>query len=197
MRADFVQLPPERTLTVGRPDALRVSVSLRGEYGHRDLDSRNNPLPENQQLATRDAGVVRSNRVAASLQQRNPHIGGDLGWTTVASVDLTIGGHGARDTEVLWLGTLDLPEPLDLRRPLARDLASSRNGVTETEKVDPSNDLPFADPGLDFDPPSEWRVRVEEWQLVPSDPPAGTPDTAGSSKNVWERRLVYADDIYL
>jgi hypothetical protein len=197
VRADFVQLPPERVLTVGRPGASRVSVSLRGEYGHRDLDARNNPHPESQSLGVRDAGVLRSNRVAASLQRRNPQIGGDLGWTTVASVDLKIGGHGVRDTEVLWLGTLDLSEPLALRRPFARDLESAANGVEDTEAVDIGDALPDADAGLVLDPPSSWRVRVEEWQLVPGDPPAGESDDVGVSHNVWERRLVYADDVYL
>lgn len=197
VQADFVQLPPERVLTVGRPDANRVSVAVRGEYGHRDLDRRNNPHPDSQDLAVRDAGVIRSNRVAASLQQRNPLIGGDLGWTTVSSVDLTIGGHGTRDTEVLWLGALDLPEALPLRRPLARDLDSHANAVAETEDVDITAALPYADAGLVDDPPSEWRVRVEEWQLIPGDPPAGQPDDAGARHNVWERRLVYVDEVYL
>lgn len=197
VRADFVQLTPERVLTVGRPDEMRVSVSLLGEFGHRRLGDGNSPMPESQPVDVRDAAVAVSHRVVAKLQQRLPLVGGDLGWRTVDAVDLAIGGHGARDTQALWLGTIDLAAPLPLRRPLAQELDTTRHEVDDPEEVPQSEPLPDADSGIVFDPPSDWRVRVEEWEHIPSDPPAGQRDDDRRARNVWERRLVYADDVYL
>lgn len=197
VRADFVQLPPERVLTVGRPDATRVSVSLLGEFGHRRLDDGDRPLPESQPAEVRDAAVAVSHRVVAKLQQRTPLVGGDLGWRTIDAVDLEIGGHGTADTQALWLGTIELPAPLDLRRPLAQELDTAAHAVDDPEDVPPDEPLPDAPSGVVSDPPSQWRVRVEEWEHIPGDPPAGQRDDDRRARNVWERRLVYADDVYL
>ncbi|GAA2988179.1 hypothetical protein JOD63_002032 [Microbacterium terrae] len=197
VRADFVQLPPQRVLTVGRPDAARVSVSLRGQFGHRRLDDRNRPLTETQPVDLRDAAVAVSNRVVAKLQERIPLVGGDLGWRTVGTVDLALGGHGATDTEALWLGTLGVPSTLPLRRPPAQGLDTGPHAVSDPEDVAPTEPLPVVDTGIVLEPPSDWRVRVEEWQHIPSDPPPGERDDDPRARNMWERRLVYADDVYL
>lgn len=197
VRADFVQLPPERVLTVGRPDDLRVSVSLLGEFGHRKLGDGDRPLPETQPADVRDAAVAVSHRVVAKLQQRTPLVGGDLGWRTHEAVDLEIGGHGSTDTQALWLGTISLPRALPLRRPLAQDLDTDAHAVDDPEDVPPDEPLPDIDSGIVSDPPSQWRVRVEEWEHIPGDPPAGERDDDRRARNVWERRLVYADDVYL
>lgn len=50
--------------------------------------------------------------------------------------------------------------------------------------------IPVVRPGSNED----WRVTIEEWERLPGDPadlaePRGAP--------VWERRLIYADEIAL
>jgi hypothetical protein len=48
------------------------------------------------------------------------------------------------------------------------------------------------------DASSDWRVKVEEWESLPGDPPS--PEDAGplgAQFPVWEQRLVYADAVLL
>jgi hypothetical protein len=51
----------------------------------------------------------------ARLEQRDPTVTTDLGWTTVATTDLPI--LGVDGTIVSWLGQLELPVDLEPRRP--------------------------------------------------------------------------------
>ena len=44
---------------------------------------------------------------------------------------------------------------------------------------------------------SSWRVRVEEWERFPGDPPPRSELRQHGEAPVWEQRLVYADDIHL
>ena len=50
--------------------------------------------------------------------------------------------------------------------------------------------IPLVRPGSNPD----WRVTVEEWERLPGDP-ADLGDAHG--RPVWERRLIYADEIVL
>jgi hypothetical protein len=54
--------------------------------------------------------------------------------------------------------------------------------------------IPLVRPGANAD----WRVTVEEWERLPGDPrsPLDGPPTAVTLP-VWERRLIYADEIPL
>jgi hypothetical protein len=51
----------------------------------------------------------------ARLERRDPSVPTDLGWQTVAQVDLPI--LGVDGTVVSWLGQLELPTSLVPRRP--------------------------------------------------------------------------------
>lgn len=44
---------------------------------------------------------------------------------------------------------------------------------------------------------STWRVRIEEWERFPGDPPAPADQNALGEQPVWEQRLVFADDVAL
>ena len=55
--------------------------------------------------------------VVARLQRRDPVIPTDLGWKTVATAELTVRGHGRNLFEAAWVGELESPEDLPLRRP--------------------------------------------------------------------------------
>lgn len=130
-----------------------------------------------------DQAVARERRrtMSASLERFDPAIGGDLGWTTVAQTSM--GEWGARSADRqpppdrIWGAELAAPETLPLRRPLARDA---------------SDPLDAADP-----PASVWRVRVREWEEFAGDPEIPGDEAGYPGNAVWERRLVYTDELYL
>ncbi|WP_382306019.1 hypothetical protein [Herbiconiux sp. UC225_62] len=165
VRADFAQLPPERVLTVSRTDerGIRVLVSGAAEQY--------------------DPPVARERRrtMSASLERFDPAIGGDLGWTTVAHT--AMGEWGARSADrqppadLIWGAELTAPEPLPLRRPLARDAD------------DPAD---VAAP-----PASPWRVRVREWEEFAGDPELPADEADYPANAIWERRLIYTDEVLL
>jgi hypothetical protein len=106
-------------------------------------------------------------RLAARLRRRDPAIPTDLGWKTVATAELAVRGKGARDFEVAWVGELDAGKPITLTRPGGNP---------------------------------NWRVTVEEWEKLPGDfasPAEGAPPIALVIFPVWERRLIYADEVLL
>ncbi|WP_203335738.1 hypothetical protein [Nocardioides limicola] len=108
VRCDFVQLPPERTVSVSRTDASHARVVVSGPIGLRTRSDREGS----------PAAALSVNRVVyARLQRRDPLITGDLGWETLGSTQLTLRGQGAHDWEAAWVGELAAPEEIWLRRP--------------------------------------------------------------------------------
>ena len=165
VRCDFVQLPPERTTSVSRTDGSHVRVVVSGPVGARehwsDTPGRGKPFAE---------VVGASRKVVARLQQRDPLLNSDLGWTTVTTQELAIRSADPTTFTAAWVGELAAGADVILRQP------------------------PDGGP----DAPSDWRVTVEEWESFPGDPPA--PEDAGplgAQFPVWEQRLVYADEVLL
>jgi hypothetical protein len=139
VRCDFVQVPPERTLSISRTDLRHVRVVLSGTVGIRPR------VREAAGPTDLFAAAVMQNRVVvASLQQRDPSIPGDLGWKTVTSAILPVRGHGHDQAEAAWVGSLEAPMDLLVVRP-----GSSRDWrvhVEEWERLpgDPAP-IPVAD----------------------------------------------------
>lgn len=114
VRADFVQVAPERTASVSRTDERHVRVVVSGYTGHRG--GRTHEW----------AAAVGQNRVVvARLQEFDPLIGGDLGWATRDVVELKIRGHGQSIAEAVWVGELSSDVPIPVRTPLAEDAAEA------------------------------------------------------------------------
>ncbi len=109
VRCDFVPLPLERTASLSRPDAQTTRVKVTGPVG----------VPGGLVHAVHGANFAQmfaaSRRMRARLETRVPEVPSDLGWRTVAAVDLPI--LGFEGTVVTWSGSLDLPEDLPPRRP--------------------------------------------------------------------------------
>ena len=106
VRADFVQVAPERTASVSRTDDRHVRVVVSGFTGHR------NRRPKAWGAAVRDHRVV-----VARLQEFDPAVGGDLGWATRDVVELAIRGHGEHPADVVWIGELASNVPIPVRTP--------------------------------------------------------------------------------
>ncbi len=157
VKCDFVQVLPQRTASLSRPDAGQARVVITGPVGVPGYFG----LPERATFAEQ-VGATR--RMYARLERRVPSVPTDLGWQTVLSTALPV--RGVDGTTVSWEGALDLPTSLDPRRP-----------------------------GADHN----WRVVVEEWELLPADPAAGTapPDIAGTAPRRHGARVVYADALPL
>jgi hypothetical protein len=149
VRTDFVQLAPPRTATLSRPDAGHARVVVTGPVG---VPRSGLPIEEGLDFTAR---VFLTRLMRARLEHRVPAVGTDLGWTTVAAINLPI--LGVADTVVSWSGTLDLPVSLPPR-------------------------LPGQDP--------DWRVVLEEWELLPADAPHGAQPRR-------EARILYADHLPL
>ena len=163
---DFVQLTPERTTSVSRPDVRHVRVVVSGPVGVRIPPRR--PQTKLLKFPTGVADLadwMKMNRtVVARLQRRDPNLPTDLGWKTVAAAELSVRGHGRTAYEAAWVGELEAPEDLPLRRP--------------GENPD-------------------WRVTVEEWERLPGDPADLGAIGAMPPPPIWERRLIYAEEIAL
>ncbi len=105
---DIVPLPLERTATVSRPDDRTARVIVTGPVG----------VPAGLTDGhTRGFApmLVASRTLRARLETRVPSVPSDLGWRTVASLDLPV--LGFEGTIVSWSGSLELPEDLPPRRP--------------------------------------------------------------------------------
>ena len=113
VRADFVQIAPERTASVSRTDDRHVRVVVSGYTGHRGGRAR--------EWA---AAVAQNRTVVARLREFDPAIGGDLGWTTRDVVELEIRGHGENIAEVVWVGELSSQVSIQARTPLAENAES-------------------------------------------------------------------------
>jgi len=117
------------------------------------------------------AAVTQNRRVVARLQRYDAAVGGDLGWRTVDAIELRVRGQARREEELVWVGELDAGEQLPVRTP------------------------PLSGVGAAAD--AQWRVRVEEWERFPGDPPPRDQRERFGEGPVWEQRLVYADDVPL
>ncbi len=171
----WVQPLPTRTVTVSRPDAGHVRVTLTGVVALLRAPRRGDgaggveEIPGEELDADSPTGLLlrlddvvgRTRVVTASLQQL-PDGGSDLQWATVATKRLRVVGRGAPDTlRVTWSGELALPGPVDLQTP-------GRS--------------------------TSWRVVVEEQELLDADAPGVSND---QGQTVTVARTVYADTIAL
>ena len=164
----WVQPLPTRTLTVSRPDATHVQVTLTGVVDWLRWDPNSaDGLPAEQlspDMPIGDAGVraarLQQSRTVRATVQSLPDGAGDLEWqawfsTSLSAVVVEESG-GFRAT---WTGSVDLPASAGLRRP----------GETG----------------------SPWRILVEEYELLDADP----SEPGGQTARV--PRLIYADSVAL
>lgn len=175
---DFCQLPPERTMTVSRPDDRSARITVSGPIGLRasqilppppppvgtgpvvPLPAPTAPSPDlsaNYPLGKADITnvVARDRRVFAVLEHRDAEEASDLAWRAVRRKELSIGGVSP-EKDWAWTGVLDLPEPVALAEP---------GGA------------------------GEWRITVEEHEGLDADP--ADPNTSGPLTKAW--RIIYAD----
>lgn len=178
---DFAQLPPERTMTVSRPDAMSVRVTVSGPAGlrqagpksHSDLVTfapvaqhigidpgtlgKSGPYPFGDSDPTRLMALDR--RIYAILEHREPGEISDLDWRTVQRQELSLGGLSVAG-EFAWTGVLPIPIAIGP-----------------------------AEPGSE----SAWRVTVEEHEGIEGDP----TDPNGNGPLVTQWRIIYADSTLL
>lgn len=116
---DFAQLTPERTASVSRTDVRHVRVVVSGPVGVRNPPAAPQIDPGIFPRNPRElADWVRVNRLmVARLQRRDPDIPTDLGWKTVDVVELDVKGTGSSTFEAAWVGSLEAPINIPLRRP--------------------------------------------------------------------------------
>lgn len=175
--AQWVQPLPTRTLTVSRPDAHRVQVTLTGVVNWLRFDpdstgefpaellNADTPMGDD---AARAARLQRSRTVRATIQ-RKPAGAGDLEWESMATAEL-LAVHVDEGSSSLatWTGSVALPEAGDvpgLRRPGGQD--------------------------------SSWRVLVEEHELLDADPPVQGVAALLALPTSVVPRLVHADEVSL
>jgi hypothetical protein len=106
---DFMQLPPERTATLSRPDDRHARVVVTGPVGGSRL--RGDVVPGPDLAAAMDAERL----LRARLERFNTTVGTDLAWQTVATTTLPV--LDTAGTVVSWSGEVQLPSPLAPTRP--------------------------------------------------------------------------------
>jgi hypothetical protein len=111
VQCDFVQLPPERTAAVSRTDDRHVRVLVSGPIGWRMMLAR-----ASETLGLGDPRE-HDRRLVARLQRRDPKIGSDLGWETVAVEKLRLRGLSADGFNATWVAELDAGEVVPLAKP--------------------------------------------------------------------------------
>ncbi|MDP1911377.1 MAG: Hsp33 family molecular chaperone HslO [Hyphomicrobium sp.] len=134
---DYAQLAPERTATLTRPDDRHARIIVTGAIGLPTLPGR---TAAKTFLDVIDA----SRRVRARLERRDPAVGTDLGWVTVAHETLPI--LGAAGSVVTWSGQLELPTALPPRTP--GEESNWRVTVEEWEFL-PADPLGVEQPGFE------------------------------------------------
>jgi hypothetical protein len=159
VQCDFVQLPPERTAAVSRTDDSHVRVLVSGPIGWRmSLAGVGETLGDSDPRE-------HNRRIVARLQRRDPKIGSDLGWETIAVQKLRLRGLSPDGFNATWVAELDALQRIKLAKP-----------GTST---------------------SDWRVSIEEWELIEADDLAVTIAGHDHPLPHSERRLIYADNIAL
>jgi hypothetical protein len=92
-----------------------------------------------------------------------------------------------------------IPTDLGWKTVAATQLAIRGRGRNEYEaawvgELDAGTVIPLKRPGAN----PNWRVAVEEWELLPGDPPSSAEaPPATFVRPIWERRLIYADEVRL
>ncbi|MCU1517656.1 MAG: hypothetical protein JWQ75_2377, partial [Pseudarthrobacter sp.] len=175
----WVQPLPARTLTVSRPDAGHVQVTLTGVVSWLRWDPHGAPdLPGDQlsadsptgDAATRASRLQQSRTVRASVQSRAAGAG-DLEWQTVSSLLLlAVRVEESGGFRATWSGAVGLPVGAGTPDGDAAGIPGLRQ---------PGN------------PESLWRVLVEEHELLDADPAVPGERTGRVP------RLVYADSVAL
>lgn len=180
----WVQPLPTRTLTVTRPDATHVQVTLSGVVSWLRFDRQAPELPGMQlsadsptgEAAQRASRLQQSRIVRASLQRRDAGTG-DLQWQTAAAVQLlAVSVDEANSLRATWTGSLLLPAWAGTPAGEADGIPGLRQpgGLVEDDQT-----------------AIVWRVLVEEHELLDGDQevPGAGPSTLP--------RLVYADTVTL
>ena len=168
VRCNFVQLPPERSVSVSRTDESHVRVVLSGATGTRRQAGR-----DQAGYAQR---IAENRVVVARLQRRNPAVDSDLGWDTVTTQQLAIRGSDDKINAAVWTGELDAGERLPMRRP--------RDGSKPASPPSQSGWRVTIE---------EW----ERFPGDPLSPVETGPVMVGPPAPVWEQRLVFADEVML
>ena len=175
----WVQPLPTRTLTVSRPDARHVQVTLTGVVSWLRWDPEFAPELAGEQLSadspTGDAAVrasrLQQSRTVRATVQSRPEGAGDLEWQMVStSLLLAVSVEEAGGFRATWTGSVVLPE--NAGTPVGD--AVGYPGLRR--------------PGGDE---ADWRVLVEEHELLDAD-----PELPGAAA-VPVPRLVYADSVTL
>lgn len=169
---DYVQLTPERTTSVTRTDLRHVSVVVSGPVGIRSVKSgwlsildEDLSFPNTiDDLAKR---VSDTRKVVARLQKIDPATPTDLGWETATAVELEVRGHGKTYYGAAWVGELEAPEDIPLRRP-----GENLNWRVTAE---------------------EW----ERLPGDPDDLGESSPYIFIQQAQIWEQRLFYAEELNL
>ena len=173
----WVQPLPTRTLSVSRPDARHVQVTLTGVVNWLRWDPQSAPGLAGEQLsadsptgdaAVRAARLQESRTVRATVQTR-PVGAGDLEWEMVStSLLLAVSVEESGGFRATWSGSVVMPENAGTPSGEAAGYPGLRR------------------PG---GPESLWRVLVEEHELLDGDP------TVPGEAAVPVPRLVYADSV--
>lgn len=111
VRCDPVQIAPLRFTTVTRPNDRTARIAVTGPVGIPQMQSTHNVRGRSPWQVLSEMHNVR-----ARLERYDASIGSDLGWQTVASVDLQL-LFTPGSARVTWAGDLTLPEDLAPARP--------------------------------------------------------------------------------
>ena len=146
VQADFVQLPPERTTTVSRPDATHVRVVVSGTTATGTAGAPSRPVPV--------PGGDLNRYLVARLQRADAAVPGDLGWRNERIVELVRAGSGEVAAQWAWAADIESPESIPLSTPTDRP-ATWRVVVEEWERFEGD---PDDDPNSDG--PGRWEQRL-------------------------------------
>jgi hypothetical protein len=103
---DYVQLPPERSATLSRTDAMHARVVVTGPATPLYTQPRRTPSPDE---------ITRTRVMRARVERYVSEVGTDLAWQTIEQRDLPILGMDAG--MVSWAGELPLPEAVEVSTP--------------------------------------------------------------------------------
>lgn len=164
VHCDFMQLPPERSFTLARPDDRTARVVVSGPIGVNLLGTQRGAFiaAPQQPFERAKLAINAGRRLLARLERREPGSQSDLGWREIKTVTLELEGYDVERGHASFVGSLTLPQP-----------------------------LPVVQPTQNHELGAEWRVTVEEIEILPADPEPGATGLG------TEERLVYADTISL